>query len=108
MDIEGPEKDFFEGLNISYACKYFKQIVFETHKNFRFKDLVKLEECFRLFRRETRFFEELIYDNRLGYLTEFQSPNGYKLQLKTYFNETYLAEFMFVTGELYFINKNFL
>lgn len=108
MDIEGPEKQMFESLDMSYACKYFKQMVFETHMNFKFQDLVKLEECFFLYRRDTRFFElPLPYSDKLGYLSEFQAPDGFKLDLKKYKNEIYLSEFMFVNGEFYFANENF-
>ena len=108
MDIEGPEKNVLADLDMSYACKYFKQLVFEAHKNFRFQEMAKLEECFMLFKRDTRFFDELFFDDRLGFLTEFQNPKGFNLKLQNYFNETYLAEVMFVSGELYFINRNFL
>jgi hypothetical protein len=108
MDIEGPEKNVIEGLDMSYACKYIKQLALEAHKNFRFADIEKLEQCFMLFKRDTRFFDQLIFDERLGYLTEFQAPKGFDLKLQNYFNETYLAEVMFVSGELYFINRNFL
>jgi hypothetical protein len=107
MDIEGWEKNVFDALDMNYACKYIKQIMFETHANVRFDDLEKLEECFVLFRRDTRFFEEVIYDARLGYLTEFQKPKGFNLNLTSYFNDTYMAEYMFVTGEIYFANRNF-
>ena len=108
IDIEGPEKGVIQALDMTYACKYFKQMVFETHMNFRFTDLVKLEKCFLLFKRDTRFFENGVYNSLHGPLSEFQVPNGYKLNLQSYYNETYLAEFMFVTGELYFANRNFL
>lgn len=108
MDIEGPEKEVFSNLNMNYACKFFKQIIFETHKNFRFRDLEKLEQCFYLFRRDTRFFEYLVHHPQLGFLSEFQAPQGHKINVTAFFNETFLAEFMFVTGELYFVNKNFI
>jgi hypothetical protein len=109
MDIEGPEKAFFEYLDMDYACKYFKQLVFETHKDlFHFRDLVKLEKCFLLFRRDTRFFEYMDLHPDLGPLTEFQAPKGFKINVSKFFNESYLAETMFVTGELYFVNENFL
>ena len=38
MDIEGEEKDVLDNFDMQYACKYIKQIMFETHKNFRFGD----------------------------------------------------------------------
>ena len=108
MDIEGPEKCFFDNLNMTYACKYFKQMVFETHMNMEFEELIKLEDCFYLFRRDTRFFEYFKKHPKLGYLTEFQAPNGFRIDVAKFKNETNLAEFMFVNGELYFVNKNFL
>ena len=81
MDIEGPEKCVFANLNMDYACKYFKQMVFETHKNMEFSELLKLEECFYLFRRDTRFFEYNKVNPKLGTLTEFQAPDGFKLDV---------------------------
>lgn len=107
MDIEGPEKDILNDLDIEYACKYIKQLMFESHENLRFRDLEKLEQCFLLFRRDTRFFRNF-KEYPQGVLTEFQAPDGYKINVTEYHNETYLAEFMFVTGELYFANRNFL
>lgn len=106
MDIEGEEVGVFKQLDMSYACKYFKQIVFETHKNFRFKDLVKLEECFFMFYRHTRFFIHDLYNQPTGLLTEFQQKN-FSLDISLFKNETYLAEYMFVNGEFYFANENF-
>ncbi|RMZ98987.1 methyltransferase 24, partial [Brachionus plicatilis] len=107
MDIEGPEKGVFNNLDMEYACKYIKNLIFETHKNSKFVDLVKLEECFRLFWRSTRFFAG-DSNGPTGHLTEFQSPKGWKLEIKQFKNELNLAEFMFTTGELYFVNINFL
>jgi hypothetical protein len=109
MDIEVTEKSVIADLNMSYACKYIKQLVFETHwGTMRFSELVKLEQCFLLFRRDTRFFLNNEASPDLGMLTEFQLPNGFRLDLKSFYNETFLAEYMFVNGELYFVNKNFL
>lgn len=107
MDIEGAEKDIFPSMDMEYMCKYVKQLVFETHANFKFKDLVHLEKCFRLFWRDTRFFKG-DSNGPTGVLTEFQNPNGWNLNIKYFRNELDLAEFMFVTGELYFLNSNFL
>ncbi|CAF1016847.1 unnamed protein product [Brachionus calyciflorus] len=108
MDIEGPEKELINNLDIDYACKYFKSFIFETHRNCKFRDLVKLEKCFRLYFRSTRFFKGDLFTSPTGHLTEFQNPNGWKLDIKQYENEINLAEFMFTSGELYFININFL
>jgi FkbM family methyltransferase len=108
IDIEGGEKNVLRTLNMSYACKFVKQLLVETHANFRFKELVKLEECFYLFHRDTRFFLDEITTSKWGFITEFHNPNGFKLELKPFKNEMNLAEFMFVTGELYFVNINFV
>ncbi|CAF0957400.1 unnamed protein product [Brachionus calyciflorus] len=108
MDIEGPEKGVIRDLDIDYACKYFKNFVFETHKNCKFKDLVKLEKCFRLFFRSTRFFSGDIYNNKNGRLIEYQNPRGWKLNIRDYKDEIFLSEFMFTNGELYFVNINFI
>ncbi|CAF0955903.1 unnamed protein product [Brachionus calyciflorus] len=108
MDIEGPEKDVINNMDMDYACKYFKNLIFETHANCNFKDLEKLEKCFRLFYRSTRFFKGDTFGAPTGHLTEFQNPNGWKLDIKQYENEIKLAEFMFTSGELYFVNINFL
>lgn len=107
MDIEGPEKEVFNNLDMNYACKYVKNLVFETHKNSKFADLVKLEKCFRLFWRSTRFFAG-DSSGPTGHITEFQNPNGWKLDIKKFGNELNLAEFMFTSGELYFVNINFI
>ena len=120
MDVEGPEKSFLANLNMSYACKYIKQYVFETHppightvENFQYEEdlyplMRKLEECFLLFHRNTRFFIGDKHGTPTGQMTEFQNEEGFLLQLKYFGNEINLAQFMFNYGELYFVNKNFL
>jgi hypothetical protein len=108
IDIEGAERGFLQDFNMSYACKYVKQLLFETHANFRFNELVKLEECFYLFHRDTRFFLDDLASSKWGTITEFHHPKGFKLNLKPFKNDLNLAEYMFVTGELYFVNINFL
>ena len=115
MDVEGAEEGFLETLDMNYACKYFKQFVLETHfySNQKYKIwasyrlLKKLEICFSLFHRDTRFF---IHDTwgETGHMTEFQNPNEFKLEIKDFESELELALKMFINGELYFINKNFL
>ena len=84
-----------------------KNFVFETHLNLKFNDLVKLEKCFRLFYRTTRFFEAHTV-GKTGRYAEFQDPDGWKINLKKWGNEINLANFMFVSGEIYFVNINFL
>jgi len=115
MDTEEAEINFLKTLDMNYACKYFKQFVLETHfySNQKkeiwkaYKLMKKLEVCFSLFHRDTRFF---VYDTwgDTGHMSEFQNPNLFKLEMKEYESELELALKMFTTGELYFINRNFL
>ena len=107
MDIEGPEKELINNMDMDYACKYFKSMLFETHKNSKFVDLVKLEQCFRLFYRSTRFFAG-DSSGATGHMTEYQNPNGWNLNISHYGNELGLAEFLFTSGELYFVNINYI
>ena len=62
IDIEYGEFDLLTNLDIDYACKYFKQFMLETHpKSFRdtsfYYLLKRLDPCFLLFHRDTRFFK---------------------------------------------------
>ena len=104
IDIEGEEKSVLLNMDMDYVCKYVKQLMFETHKNFKFDELVRLEKCFYMFYRHTRFF---LYDigSPSGWRSEFQ--NGYQLNLSIFSNEVNMSEYMFVNGELYFANYNF-
>ena len=105
VDIEGEEWNVFMNMDMEYICKYVKQLMFETHKNFKFEELARLEKCFYLFYRHTRFFLHDVYGTPTGGRSEFQ--NGYKLDLNLFKNEISLAEYMFVNGEFYFVNGNF-
>jgi hypothetical protein len=108
MDVEGNENAVLFGLDMAFACQYIKQIMFETHQSVKFHVIQRLEECFLLFHRDTRFFQ-LGHEHPLnGPLTEFTDPDGFKLELKQFKNELHLAEFMFINGEFYFLNRNFL
>ena len=107
MDIENAEWSVLANFDIDYACKYFKQFMLETHSfNRRFNPfyleiLRKLEKCFLLFRRDTRFF--VTQDK-----TEFQHHKIFKLDLEPFENEIVLINYVITYGELYFLNKNFL
>ena len=113
MDIEGAEWSIFKTIDIDYACAYFKQFYFETHPrnvpkmNFAKYELIKrLEKCFMLFHRETRFYSTFVR-TEYGILTEFQRP--VKLDLLRFgANEKEVIWYMLSIGELYFVNKNFL
>jgi hypothetical protein len=115
MDIENNEWSVLMNLDLDYACKYIKQFVLETHTELGqsgqfdpLKVLRKLEKCFLLFHRDTRFFYLLKRDKYGFYVTEFQDHKDYKLNLTEFDNEIKLINFMFTYGELYFVNKNFL
>jgi predicted small secreted protein len=115
IDIEGGEIEIIKKLDMNYACKYIKQFVFETHFNYEtsggkngFDSLRKLETCFSLFHRDTRFFKGDTYGST-GHMTEFQNPkSNFKINLDHFNNELDLANYLFTTGELYFINRNFI
>ena len=121
MDIENGEWSVLINLDIEYACKYFKQFILETHtskldlrvfnQNGKFdalKVLRRLEKCFLLFHRDTRFY----LSSKLGvygfYETEFQNHKNFKLDLSEFESEIELINFMITYGELYFLNENFL
>ena len=110
MDIESAEWNIFQQMNMDYACEYFKQLHFETHRRSlglqNLKILRKLDKCFLLFRRDTRFFTP-IASTDLGPLTEFQVDNP--INVRKYGQDgTELAAYILSTGEFYFVNKNFL
>jgi hypothetical protein len=89
IDIENAEWEPIRTFDMDYLCKYVKQFLIETHfKDWKIfpgmamehrKILRRLEKCFRLFVRHTRFYQEIsekFYHN--GFLkTEFQDPITY-------------------------------
>ena len=94
MDIENGEWSVLINLDIEYACKYFKQFVLETHtskldsrvfeQNGKFDPLTvlrKLERCFLLFHRDTRFYLSSKPSVYGFYETEFQNHKNIKLDL---------------------------
>jgi len=116
MDIEGYEDNILNNIDIDYLCKYVKQFHIENHlkgtktqSSMRYIiPLQKMEKCFRLFKRDTRFFFDLSKDQYGNPKTEFQSPKSYKLDLNYFDDEIDLINFMLTHGELYFLNINFL
>jgi hypothetical protein len=108
-NIVGIEQNVFEHLNIDYACKYFKQILIETHssnlKSSELFDLLKrIGKCFSLFHRDTR----LIGPNYGGEVFKDAAIKSLHINLAHFENEIYLINFLLSTGELYFVNENFL
>ena len=70
---------------MNYACKYIKQFLFETHKH-DYNLLKKLELCFSLFHRDTRFLSGDAQGST-GHLTEFQNPkSNFKIELNKFEN----------------------
>ncbi len=115
MDIEWAEWDVLDSMlsadDGDLMCNHVKQFAIETHSTLmsrltrdvesHLKIMRKLEKCFRLFRRDQRFFI-------LEYHSEWQKKSNFNLPLDKFNDEVDLAKFMFLYGELYFINKNFL
>jgi hypothetical protein len=108
IDIEYGEFDIIRELDIDYWCKYVKQFLVETHLHQERRGasakwlavLRRLETCFSLFRRDTRFFS--------SYLAEFQEPRTYKIDVNLFDDEIDLTNYMTTFGELYFVNRNFV
>ena len=108
----------FDEFDVNYLCAHVKQIMFETHTAYLFPNVAtdperhlfilrKLEKCFRLIRRDTRFFREFTV-NQYGFQkTEFQEPITYKIDLAEFKSEEKLIDFLVTYGELYFVNINF-
>ena len=91
--------------NPDLLCKYVKQMAVETHSwlynhTINYQVISRLEKCFRLYRRDQRFYETLAQ-------TEWQMPM-FNLNLKKFKDEIELAKWLFTYGELYFVNINFL
>jgi hypothetical protein len=116
MDIEYSDLSTLKSLNIDYLCRYVKQLMIETHPiNYKIENILemlnvlrKLEKCFLLFKRDTRFFLQYNKDEYGSSMTEFQDPKGFLLNLKYFSNEIDMINFMITYGELYFINSNFV
>ena len=117
MDIEGPEYEIINNFDMDYICKYVKQFMLETHapgprppeqdpiKYLRI--LSKLEQCFALFYRHTRFYIKE-GPSPAGWASEWQIDGGFQLDIHRFKNEKEIAAFMFANGELYFLNTNFM
>ncbi len=63
----------------------------------------RLEKCFRLTKRFTRWFEE---DG--GEKTEFMEPKNFTIHASDYASEMHLINFMVTFGEMFFINQKFV
>ena len=114
MDVERSEYVVMQELDIDYWCKYVKQFLVETHPPESrvgvsmqwLKIMRRLEKCFLLFHRDTRFSRE----NTVAYgniQSDFQPPRAYKVDLNEYRDENDLIDYMVAFGELYFVNSNF-
>jgi len=113
IDIENSEWSVLENMDMDYACKYFKQIPFETHMPYGFKvDILRilrrLEKCFLLYRRDPKFYKKFSRKPYGFLMTEWQLEDGYLLDIKEFKNEINLINFLLTIGEFYFVNQNFL
>ena len=121
MDIESGEWDFLLHLDLVFMCKHVKQFMLETHTpeitpatvfSLNWTEALnvmrKLEKCFLLFHRDTRFYR----DNRNGaygfWKSEFQEPFVHKIDVNEFKSELKIIDFVVTYGELYFVNKKFL
>ena len=112
IDIEGGEWDTLPDIlekNPDLLCKYVKQIAIETHplkpESYveQYKIIKRMEICFRLFKRDHRFYLSGTAES------EWQKEHfDFKLQLNLFKDEVDLARFLFLSGELYFVNIKFL
>jgi hypothetical protein len=108
IDTEGAEWEsipFIMEKNPDLLCKNVKQLAIETHSwlynhTHNYRVIQKLEKCFRLYKRDQRFYITLSE-------TEWQTK-GFQLPLANFKNEVDLARYLFLYGELYFVNFNFL
>jgi hypothetical protein len=111
MDIENGERSVLEQIDMDYFCEYVKQFELEIHPDLRKEAralLGKLEQCFFLYYRDTRFYMHERGGNT-GYLTEFQLKHtGVAIELASFRDDIEMADYIFTMGELYFINSNFL
>jgi len=111
MDIDGVEWKFLDSLSMEYACRFVKQLVLVTHpvKDLKTHDsivaLKKLEKCFRLFHRKSRFF-----DKGVSLTPEKKAPRApyVEKEVSVFDNELSLVNYLFAYGQLSFVNKNFL
>ena len=108
IDTEGAEYEALPNIintEPDLLCRYVKQIAIETHSwlnnhTHNYRVVQSLERCFRLFRRDQRFYESFAQ-------TEWQLTS-FKLELNKFKNEVELGKWLFTYGELYFANMNFL
>jgi hypothetical protein len=107
IDVEGAETGVLETLDMDYFCRYVKQFVIETHSEATSELLYKLEKCFYLFHRDSRLFLQYRV-GPTGYLTEWQLPDGFMLNMSLFRDEVDMARSLFTKGELYFVNLNFV
>jgi hypothetical protein len=110
MDIEDSEKGVLEHLDMDYMCKYVKQFMLEIHIKHRkiARELMsRLERCFYLFHRDTRFYMHE-GDGPTGYMSEFQLRGNVAIEIRHFQDDLDMVDFIFNMGELYFVNLNFL
>jgi len=66
----------------------------------------KLEKCFLLFLRNTRFYLGEGF-GPTGYMTEFQLKSQFVFKTSYFQDEYFIANYIFSMSELHFVNKFF-
>jgi hypothetical protein len=97
-------------IDVDYACKYFKQVLVETRSpNVQqiWAELRRLEKCFLLFLRHTRFYLGYEFANT-GHMTEFQAKSEFTFKTSFFRDEIFTINYLFSIGELHFVNKSYL
>ncbi len=113
LDLAGGEWDFIKNLDIEYACIHVKQIIVETQPFGRqdsFDILRKIQKCFSLFYRKSRFRKNEKYVPFGNHKLNVNTRNSLYNMQRVIEKETQenLISYLFLYGELYFANINFL
>jgi hypothetical protein len=112
IDIEGTETKVFQDILANdegnLFCKHVKQIGVELHfykYDAKSLQIIRklLEKCFLLYRRDQRFFLNQPFEK-----SEWDAKSEFQLPFKYFNDEVHLANNIFFSGELYFVNKHFL
>jgi hypothetical protein len=106
MDIEGPENQAFESLDMEFACKYIKHIMFDSSE-YCVQGVEEVRGLLYVVSSRYADFHRNDKHPLYGTIAEFQDPEGFELELKAFGDEMELTNFKFVNGELYFLNRNF-
>ena len=113
LDLAGGEWDFIKHLDIEYVCNHVKQIIVETQpfgRHDSFDTLRRIQKCFSLFYRKSRFSQSERYAPYGNHNLNVNTRNSLYNMQRLIEKETRenLINYLFLYGELYFANINFL